>query len=164
MKEKVYNLLGVPQGNALLLQGVFTERDQEALKGRYWDYDDPQFICRQVVELIEQIPPKELTKKEKFWFNEILWWWHHHAISCAVYYKKDKKRAKEEADIALSLQSLDHPNKITKLLYLLVNDKLQEAEVHTKTIIDEVEKDTARDTIEDYKSSEWPLLKKQVTL
>lgn len=136
MKEKIYNLLRVPQGNILFLQQVYAYKDQEAMKGRFWDYDNHTFICRQVVELIEQVPPEELTDEEKFWFKNILWFWHHHAISFAIWVKKDKKRAQEEASIALNLQSLENPNKITKILYFLVNDRLKEAEEHVKEATD----------------------------
>ena len=61
---------------------------------------------------------------------------------------KDKEKARVCATKALELQPEDHPNKITKLLDLLVNDKLEEARKWAENITEEPEKTTARETIE----------------
>jgi hypothetical protein len=65
---------------------------------------------------------------------------------------KDVNSAKKFAEKALEYQSEGHPNKITRLLLLLLEDKLTEAEEWTKTIRpDSVEVETARDLINNYK-------------
>jgi hypothetical protein len=94
------------------------------------------------------VDPNTLTEEEKDWRQEILWFWYHHAISCAIW-KKDKAKAIEYSEKALSLQDENHPNKITKVLNLLVNDKIVAAEEFVKTI--DAEKDSAEGLVEDYK-------------
>jgi len=161
MKEAVYDLLGVPQGEALRASRAYSAFDQAAIKKGVWDYDDPNFICRQVVELIEGTPLDELTEEEQEWFQEIAWFWHHHAISWMIWHDQ-KERAREEAALALSLQDADHPNRITRLLYLLVQDRLEEAKDHVSygpSGWDEVERDTGKWLLEEYRSERWPLPK-----
>lgn len=161
----VYRLAGIGKRDPLALyNGPYRKADQDAIKQGTWDYDDPNFLCNQVFIAVERLNRGKLTKEERIWFRELQWFWHHHAISCAIM-KKDKKRAQKEATIALQLQSADHPNKITRLLYLLVHDRIEEAECFVSTIahsiIDgvDVERETAQDLLREYKSEEWPFAK-----
>jgi hypothetical protein len=157
LKSDIYALLDVPDGNAMLLSNVYSMYDQAAFKDKSWDYDNPNFICRRVVELIEGLPDDEITIEEREWFQEICWFFHHHSASYAIFLKKDKNRAKEEVELALNFQANDHPNKITKLLYYLLSDMLREAEEYVKTI-NGVEFETALWLIDKYKNS-WSLEK-----
>lgn len=132
----------------LELHNKYVAHEQELFKSQEWDYDNPEQIQNKVKEALEAVDPNLLTEEEQKWRREILWFWYHHAISCAIG-KKDKLKAIEYSEKALSLQDYDHPNKITKVLNLLLNDKLEEVEEFVKTI--DVDKDTAEGLIEDYK-------------
>ena len=46
MKEKIYELLGVPQGESLRASNAYTVLDQKEIKNGEWDYDNPNFIFR----------------------------------------------------------------------------------------------------------------------
>ena len=144
-----YELLGAH--TPLELSNLYSEEDQKLMKSRSWDYDNPDLVTNKVKGIIEIVDVNKLTEQEKDWRNEILWFWYHHAISCAIWRYKDKEKAKLYASKALEIQDRSHPNQITRLLDLLVNDKIQEAEKWASEINDEVEKETALSLIQEYK-------------
>jgi hypothetical protein len=147
--EKAYDLLGAK--TPLELSQLYTVEDQKLFKSHEWDYENPNLITNQVKMALEAVDVSHLNEAEQEWSEEILWFWYHHAISCAIW-KKDLKAAKEFAKKALEHQSESHPNKITYLLYLLVNDEIEEAELWLKTIpVDSIEVDTAQYLIDEYK-------------
>src|SRR3989344_5826429 len=132
--QDAYDLLGVD--NALDLSKRYTEEDRKLMKSGQWDYDNADLIT-----------------------NKILWFWYHHAISCAVNRYQDKKSAQEYSVKALEYLELSQPdpedrNQITYLLFLLVNDKFDEAKSWTDKIIKDYERKTAHEIIE-----EWPSIK-----
>ncbi|MCK4918398.1 MAG: hypothetical protein KAS02_01270, partial [Candidatus Pacebacteria bacterium] len=88
---------------------------------------------------------------EVFWIRNILWSWYHHAISCAIWRYHNKKKAQEYSKKALEYQFGNHPNKITKLFYLLTHNKLREAEIWSDGIITEPEKTTAKYLVKEFK-------------
>lgn len=135
----------------LELSNLYTKEDQKLFRSGGWDYNDSGSIINKIKNILENVNAEHLTEDEKNWRQEILWFWYHHAISCAIGLYKDKEKAKEYAAKALELQPDDHPNKITRLLDLLVNDKLPEAEKFAETITEEPEKTTAADTIREFK-------------
>lgn len=134
----------------LELSNKFCEEDQKAIKDRSWDYKDEDLLINRVKNILENATISELSSEEQYWHQEILWFWYHHAISCAIWKYRDRDMAKKYAARALELQADDHPNKITRLFDLLVNDKLGEAAEWAKTIEEEPEKGTARDLIKEY--------------
>ena len=81
--------------------------------------------------------------------------WHHHAIGCALWQHGDKKAAIKYSKIALNLQSDNHPNKITQLLYFLVRDEIESAKKWAKFITEEPDKTTAQYNIELYKKGDF---------
>ena len=155
--QDAYDLLGVD--NALDLSKRYTEEDRKLMKSGQWDYDNADLITNKMKGILEQIDPMELTDEEQEWLNEILWFWYHHAISCAVHRYQDKKSAQEYSVKALEYLELSQPdpedrNQITYLLFLLVNDKFDEAKSWTDKIIKDYERKTAHEIIE-----EWPSIK-----
>lgn len=147
--KEAFELLGA--STPLELSNLYAEEDQKLMKSGEWDYNNPSLVVNKVKEILESIDPSELSKEELVWREEILWFWYHHAVSCAVWKYKDKEAAQEYAALALAFQSENHPNKITKLLYLLVNDQIAEAETWTETISESPERETAADLLRDYK-------------
>ena len=147
--KEAYLLLGAK--TPLELSQLYTVEDQKLMKSNEWDYANPDLITNKIKDILERIDTDTLSEQEREWRGEILWFWHHHAISCAIARYKDKTQAQIFAAKALEVQPEDHPNKITRLLYLLVNDKLEEAETWVSKIEDEHEKSTARDLVEGYK-------------
>jgi hypothetical protein len=147
--KPVYELLNAK--SPLEMSNLYSVEDQRLMKSDEWDYDNPELITNKVKALLEQINPGELTEEEAEWRNEVLWFWYHHAISDAIR-KGDQAAAQNYADTALKMQPEEHPNKITKLLYLLVHDNLPEAERCLEEITEEPEKSTAQDLVSHYKT------------
>ncbi len=129
--------------SAVDLLKKFTDEDQILMKNGIWDYNNPDLVINKVKSILEDASDEGLYIGEKETKNEILWLWSHHAISCAIG-KKDIEKAKYYAQEALKYQSYNskNPNKITKLLFLLLNDKIIEAEDFANSI-DGYEKETA---------------------
>ncbi|MBP6942727.1 MAG: hypothetical protein KBB55_01640 [Candidatus Buchananbacteria bacterium] len=142
--RETYKLLGAR--TPLELSTLYTKADQELMKANAWEYDNPDLLVNKVKTILESVDTQTLTEDEQDWRQEILWLWYHHAISCAIKHR-DQSLAQEYAAKALQLQSVDHPNQITKILELLVNDKLEEAQAWADAI-NEDEKDTAIHLIE----------------
>lgn len=167
MQESLGGLVKIensPIRDAYLLLGAnspgelydkYLEQDQILFKSGAWDYNNPELIVNKIKDVLEKIGIENLSGKEKVWVNEILWFWNHHAISIAIGKYHDIEKAKDYAEEALKYQSNDlkHPNKITKLLFYLVNDKLEEAEKFAKDEIEEDEKEAATLLIESYKNN-----------
>jgi hypothetical protein len=136
----------------LELSNLYSAEDQRLMKSHKWDYKNPDLLTNKIKDILESVEPQSLTEEELEWRNEILWFWYHHAISTAVALHKDVDAAKDFAYKALEYQSEGHPNKITRLLLLLLEDKLEEAEEWVKTIDpDSVEVETAQYLISTYK-------------
>lgn len=132
----------------LELSQKYTKAEQPLFISQEWDYENPAQIQNKVKDILETVDPSALTEEEQDWRQEILWFWYHHAISCAIW-KKDRTKAIEYSNKALELQDENHPNKITKLLSLLVNGDVEEAEEFVKTV--DTDKEEAEGLIEDYK-------------
>lgn len=147
--SEVYKLLGA--SSPLEMSNLYTDKDQELMHSDQWDYDNPELITNKVKNILEELDKSNLNEDELDWSNEVLWFWYHHAISCAIK-KNDQNSAQKYATKALELQHDEHPNQITKLLYLLVHDKLQEAKKWANTITEEPEKSTAQYQLEIYKN------------
>lgn len=160
-KEEELDILNSPMREAYILLGaktplelsnLYSAEDQKLMRARSWDYNNPKLVVNKIKEILESIDPQSLTEDEREWRQAILWFWNHHAISCAIWRYKDKEGAKMYAARALEYQPSGHPNKITKILGFLVNDRVQDAETWAKTITEEPEKGTAIFLIEDYKN------------
>jgi len=138
------------------LQELYMTEDQKLMKAVQWDYNNPKLVTNKIKNMIEEVEISNIPdKKEKQWIQNILWMWYHHAISCALWKYGDKKAAVRYSETALNLQSNDHPNKITKLLYLLVRSDLKGAKKWEVSITEEPEKTAARHLVGLYKSGNF---------
>lgn len=150
--REVYELLGAKTPFDLELSNKYSDAEQVLFKSQEWDYDNPNQIQNKAKVILESVDPEALIEDEKDCRQEILWFWYHHAISCAIW-KRDRAKAIEYSDKALELQGENHPNKITRVLNLLVNDKVDEAEEFVKTV--ETDKEKADGLIQDYKEGKF---------
>ena len=142
--------------NPFDLQRKYSEADQILMKSHAWDYENGDLIINKVKDIIESVVLENIHDPEEYkWCKEILWFWYHHAISCAIWRYKDKEKATLVSARALELQGDNHPNKITRLLYLLVRDRVAEAEELEKNIIVDYEQETASTLIHGYKKGEF---------
>jgi hypothetical protein len=146
--RKAYELLGAHTPTEL--SNLYSEQDQKLMHSKAWDYRDPDLITNKIKSTLESVDPGTLTGEEQEWRNEILWFWNHHAISAAIWRYKDRDAAQRFATDAISYQSADHPNKITRLLQLLVAGDVKEARLWAEGIEDMVEINTATSLINDY--------------
>ena len=147
--KEAYVLLGAK--TPLELSNLYSAEDQKLMHAGSWNYKDEESVVNKVKKILESIDPSTLIPDEREWRQEILWFWYHHAISCAVWRYKDKIAAQMYAAKALEYQSAEHPNKITRLLDLLVNDKLEDAEKWSSEIGEEPERSTADSLVQGYK-------------
>lgn len=133
------------------LRDLYDREDQKLMIAAEWDYKNPDLIPNKIKSKIEEINILNIPdEKEKKWIQNILWLWYHHAISCALWRHGDKEAALKYSETALLLQPRDHPNKITKLLYLLVREDLTEAKKWAAFITEEPEKTMAERIIREY--------------
>jgi tetratricopeptide (TPR) repeat protein len=154
---EAYELLGANSPKEL--DSLYNDADQELMKSNEWDYNNPDLIINKVKNIIENVDENSLTEEEKEWRQMILWFWYHHAMSIAMSKFGDKEKAKEFGAKAIELNPEDNSNKITEIYYMLLNDKLAEAEELAASIPEGLlddgnlnpEPQTARDLIEDYK-------------
>lgn len=149
--KNAYELLGAD--SPLNLSLLYTQEDQKLMKSQAWDYNNENLVINKVKNILENVDVEKLSSQEKEWRNEILWFWYHHAISCAIWRYKDKEKAKFYSSKALEFQ--DNHNQITKLLYFLVNNKIDEAEKWASEISDEAEKETASSLIKEFKNGQF---------
>lgn len=148
----VYELLNVAGPKDLFDR--YMEEDQKIVTSGIEDYESKRHITTQIKDLLEGIDREKLTLTEEKEISLILWMWYHHAISYAIWGYKDKKKALLYAKKALKYQPKKHPNRITKLLYLLVRGNLRKAEEWIGEVGEE-ERKTAEMLIRMYKNGEF---------
>ncbi|MEI7720229.1 MAG: hypothetical protein WCI89_03415 [bacterium] len=141
-----YALMGVRDIHEL--HKAYGREDQRLFISREWDYENPLLVINQVREILAALDLVALTEEEREWCQEILWFWHHHAISCAMW-KRDRVKARFHACEAIRYQGVEHPNKVTRLLLLLIDDKLAEAEAWVQQI--DEDRETAQYLVDLYK-------------
>ena len=154
--EEAYLLLQASSTNELVHK--FIAEDQRLMKAQTWDYKNQDLVINKVKEIVEQLLGSGFTtgnKLEDDDLRDILWFWYHHAIGYAIWSKKDQKAAQEFSKKALQYQILDNPNKITRLLYLLVNDRENEAKEWLETIVDEPDKTASEQIMAEYRPGEF---------
>ena len=138
------------------LEQLILEEDQRLMKHGEWDYKNKDLFVNKVREMIEKTDLENIKdRKEKRYIQNTLWLWYHHAISCALWFYGDKKAAQEFSAKALKLQPKNHPNKITRLLYLLTRDNLADAEKWFEKINTEPEHSTALHSLNLYKQGNF---------
>ena len=145
--DRAYALAGV--NKPLALHEAYCELEQPIFVSREWDYNNPYQLHNWIKEELEDINFSKLSEEECVWCREILWFWYHHAISCAIW-KNDRVAAQVYSMGALYYQEDGHPNQITRLLYYIAHDRLDEAKAWAANITDEDEGPTAIDIISWY--------------
>jgi hypothetical protein len=150
-----YELLRVNSPGELVRN--FIAEDQKLLLAGEWDYKNPDLKVNKIKELIESAIKHGLNLggEKQDDLRDILWFWYHHAIGNAIWGYKDKERAQEFSKKALEYQISDNPNKITRLLYLLVHDKAEEADTFLLTITTEPDKSAAVGVIAQFQDSSF---------
>lgn len=135
---------------------IYTIEDQKLMHASAWDYSNSRLVPNRIMAEIESINLDTITDEyERERLPDLLWFWYHHAISCALWRYGDKVMAFEYSKKALSVQSNKHPNKITKLLHLLIQDDIEGALEWVKTVKDEPEKTSAEYYIDLYKKGNF---------
>lgn len=145
MAQEKYDLLlrrfGAASFKELDLE-VYTPIDQALMASKDWDYNNPNLLTNQIYQSLTELDLSELGEDERVWFDQILWFWNHHAISCAILRYCNLAAARSFAREALKYQGKDHPNQITWLFHLLLEDRVEEAKSHVERIVDREEKET----------------------
>jgi hypothetical protein len=149
--KEAYRLLDVKTPREL--QESYEIKDKKLMKSGIWDYYDQNLITNKIKKILENVDENELTSEEEDVVHKILWLWYQEAINCAIWKYRNREKAKECAEKALNYQKGKYPNKITRLLYFLVNDKLEEAEEWEKIIEaeDGKERKMANHLVSEYK-------------
>lgn len=110
------------------LETMCCNADQFRMRERAWDYNFYS-LDTEIVTDLKRIPRAELTPDELWRVEQRIWMWYHHAVSCAIYKYKDKWKALYYVRKALCYQARipNHPNKITKLFFLLLKGRWTKA-------------------------------------
>lgn len=145
--REAYDLLGAT--TPLELSNLYSKKENPSFISHEWDYDNPDQIQNKVKNILENVNESELTEDEREWREEILWFWYHHAISCANW-KKDKEKMKEFSQKALEYQG-NNPNILTRTMFLLAHDQIEEAEEWVQSKEGDEDHGTALEFIENYK-------------
>ena len=133
------------------LNALNFEHDQRLMYENEWDYKNPTLLPNKVHAELEQVDLESITDEyDRRCARSILWLWYHHATSCALWRYGDASAAREYVTKAVEMQPDNHPNQITKLLYLLVYEKEEEAQEYAKTIDNEAEQQTAAQLLAKY--------------
>lgn len=151
--KEAYFLLGAI--DPATLSERYTEEDQKIMHAKLWDYQNPEIITNKIRMILETGDLSNLSVEENYLRSNILWFWYHHAISSAIWYYSDKEKAKEFSRKALEYQPKGHPNKLTRLFYLLLHDDIAAAEEWQKSIISESEKSSAEWLIAELKTRKF---------
>lgn len=120
---------------------TFLEKEQELFtSGDYLDESNQVFMWK---TQLEQQTDEELSPDQKMTKYNILWLWYHHASQ--KIFRGDKEKAIEYIDKALEYQSNipEHPNKITGLLKILYEGRIEDAREFAQSIENEIEKETS---------------------
>jgi hypothetical protein len=144
--REAYHLLGAT--TPLELSQLYTKQDQLLFIPKTWDYNNPDQIQNKIKTILENMDETGLTEDEKEWRNEILWFWYHHAISCANW-KQEKEKMKEFS--AKALQYQDNPNILTRTMFLLAHDRMDEAEEWVQSKEGDDDHENAVTMINEYK-------------
>ena len=132
--------------------------DQSLMRSDGWDYLDHTLQNNLLHRALLCVNKEQLTRDELWRVNQMIWLWYHHAISCAIWRHRDREAAQDFSLHAVVYQRRisNHPNKITRLLFLLVRDRFYEAEAWAKKIKSpRYERKTALKILEKYRRGEF---------
>lgn len=116
-------------------------------------YCDREHKLTTLKNTLLEIDTEKLHQDDLPHYNEMLWLWNHHAAGIALFGPRDRESAYTYAEQALNHQSLDHPNKITELIYLLSQNEYLDAENYIATFAqDDPERLAAESALATYHS------------
>ncbi len=122
--------------NFSALHDAYVREDRRLLKYCRWDAIDSDLFTNKAKIILERMDPNHLKRDEREWRAEILWFWYHHATNWAICNFKDQQMALSFVRAALSYQDEckrahdGRQNRITRLLWFLLNGNLKQAEGH----------------------------------
>lgn len=129
--------------------------DQKLMKSGTWDAHNPKLVINRVKAIIERIDTNHLNEEDREWWHEIMWFWYHHAISFALWKLNDRKLANLYAIKALEYQE-NNPNRITKVLWFLINDDPEAARAWlTAPGVHATDLKTGIELIQDYQNGKF---------
>jgi hypothetical protein len=67
----------------------------------------------------------------------------------------DKEKMREFSTKALGYQGDDHPNILTRTMYLLAHDRIEEAEAWVESKNGDADEESAQEMIDNYKKIGW---------
>ena len=127
------------------------KHDQKAIKEANFDESDPHLLNNKIKEKLQKVNLNILDKHERKVVQNILWLWYHHATTVAIWGKNNLPRARELCRTALKYQYATHPNKITPMIYMLLDGKIDDARKWNEAEVKEVEKEYALHLLDEYK-------------
>ena len=145
LKKELENITGSRKS----FYDYFLEQDQKL----NWNYEDKNLDTNRIKEILEKIDgnlESEKFREEKY---HTLWLWYHHASQYAFHQKKDAQTAISFIEKALKYHPLlNHPNKITELLYYLYHQDFQKAKEYLSNL-DGYELETAKNLLKDFEKT-----------
>lgn len=126
------------------LNRLFMSHDQADITNQTYDIDDQSAITNQIKDALLQLDLDSLEQEDRDTAYHILWLWHHHACTAAMWQLGDFSRAKELCATALSYIHKENPNKMTKLIWLLLHHKTEEAKTWYEQEVSKEEEDYAQ--------------------
>ena len=110
--------------------------DQQQIKTDTFKLHSKKNINNRIKNALETLDIRKIKNSdEQEVVKDILWLWYHHACTIAIWKKGDIKAGKRYCKKALSYLYEGHPNKMTWLIMLLLEGKIDEAK---KWVSDEV--------------------------
>ncbi len=159
--ENVFIIEKSPIKNALILLGAtdphdlflkYVQVEQKHFKDGSWDYNNSDQVQNIIKETLESVNEAELTETEAEWRNQILWFWYHHAVSIADR-NRDKEKMKQFSENAIKYE--DESNILTRTMYLLCHDKIDDAEKWTAEHMGNDDYETSVEMVNNYKKIGW---------
>ena len=109
------------------LNKIFMLDEEQQIANHTYDMDNQNAINNQIKDALLEVDLDSLEKEDKDTAYHMLWLWHHHACTAAMWQIGDFARAKELCATALSYIHKENPNKMTYLIWLLLQGQIEEA-------------------------------------
>jgi hypothetical protein len=109
------------------LNKIFMHDEEQQIANQTYDMDNPDAINNQIKDALLEVDLDSLEKEDKDTAYHMLWLWHHHACTAAMWQIGDFARAKDLCATALLYIHEENPNKMTHLIWLLLQGQIEEA-------------------------------------
>lgn len=137
LRTKAFEILFVR--NFEELHSAYITSYKQLTRTARWDATKSFLSVNRIKKILEEIDPDHLNESERMWRAEILWFWYYKTICCPGW-DTNLELIKHYAGKALEFQKEGHQdgmaqaNRITKLLYILVHDRVDQAEEWMKVM------------------------------